>query len=186
VSEGIETSAGKGLTHLNASSWCNSCWVECSRSWGPARSRRDVGYSHQVCRINLPFSRCIIDKLHTPGSEEVRDYHIQRRLWSADGPTAAGTNLQYPQCPPGVNKDKCMAAYLALHLTKNSSAYLEVRFSVIQWWTSLPKRIKGDMGLASRSWSGWKQRSTDQHLWRARYSLRVERPCLDGRYRWVP
>ncbi|EJD46953.1 glucan 1,3-beta-glucosidase [Auricularia subglabra TFB-10046 SS5] len=39
---------------------------------------------------------------------------------------AVGTNLQNPQCPKGSqNTGACMAAFLGLHLTKQSSAYLE-------------------------------------------------------------
>ncbi|KAF6765075.1 glycoside hydrolase family 55 protein [Ephemerocybe angulata] len=53
------------------------------------------------------------------GSAGMWDTHI--RLGGA-----AGTNLQYPQCPTrGGTVANCMAAYLALHLTEGSSAYLE-------------------------------------------------------------
>ncbi|KAL0954336.1 hypothetical protein HGRIS_003334 [Hohenbuehelia grisea] len=38
---------------------------------------------------------------------------------------AAGTNLEVSQCPPGGDPYNCMAAFLALHLTPYSSAYLE-------------------------------------------------------------
>ncbi|KAF8654106.1 hypothetical protein AX16_003639 [Volvariella volvacea WC 439] len=38
---------------------------------------------------------------------------------------AAGTNLERAQCPPDGNTANCMAAFLALHLTQSSSAYLE-------------------------------------------------------------
>ncbi|KII88660.1 glycoside hydrolase family 55 protein [Plicaturopsis crispa FD-325 SS-3] len=38
---------------------------------------------------------------------------------------AAGTNLQNAQCPSGSNNDACMAAFLSLHLTAQSTAYLE-------------------------------------------------------------
>ncbi|KAG6874267.1 hypothetical protein C0995_001492 [Termitomyces sp. Mi166 len=40
---------------------------------------------------------------------------------------AAGTELELVNCPPGArNTTPCMAAFLALHLTPGSSAYLEV------------------------------------------------------------
>jgi hypothetical protein len=39
---------------------------------------------------------------------------------------AAGTNLEASQCPIGSNSNSCMAAFLSLHLTKSSTAYLEV------------------------------------------------------------
>ncbi|KII89977.1 glycoside hydrolase family 55 protein [Plicaturopsis crispa FD-325 SS-3] len=39
----------------------------------------------------------------------------------------AGTNLQNAQCPAGSNNPACFAAFLALHLTPKSSAYLEAR-----------------------------------------------------------
>lgn len=39
---------------------------------------------------------------------------------------AAGTNLQYPECPAGTLSPDCQAAFMGLHLTQESSAYLEV------------------------------------------------------------
>lgn len=43
--------------------------------------------------------------------------------------SAAGSNLQYPQCPPFKTETaECMAAFLALHLTSGSTAYLEVSY----------------------------------------------------------
>ncbi|OCH86564.1 exo-beta-1,3-glucanase [Obba rivulosa] len=38
---------------------------------------------------------------------------------------AAGTNLESAQCPSGTQSDACFAAFLALHLTSGSNAYLE-------------------------------------------------------------
>ncbi|KAJ7684648.1 exo-beta-1,3-glucanase [Mycena polygramma] len=38
---------------------------------------------------------------------------------------AAGTNLEMEQCLPGKDVAGCMAAFMALHLTRNCSAYLE-------------------------------------------------------------
>ncbi|KAF8446401.1 exo-beta-1,3-glucanase [Boletus edulis BED1] len=38
---------------------------------------------------------------------------------------AAGTNLQYAQCPAGNLSPDCQAAFMGLHLTQGSSAYLE-------------------------------------------------------------
>ncbi|KAF8184875.1 glycoside hydrolase family 55 protein [Mycena galopus ATCC 62051] len=52
------------------------------------------------------------------GSAGVWDTHI--RLGGA-----AGTNLETEQCLPGNDESGCMAAFMALHLTQHSSAYLE-------------------------------------------------------------
>ncbi|KAJ6547053.1 exo-beta-1,3-glucanase [Mycena capillaripes] len=38
---------------------------------------------------------------------------------------AAGTNLEMEQCLPGKDVSGCMAAFMALHLTRGSTAYLE-------------------------------------------------------------
>ncbi|KAL0947433.1 hypothetical protein HGRIS_013543 [Hohenbuehelia grisea] len=38
---------------------------------------------------------------------------------------AAGTNLEHSACPSGSNNNNCFAAFLALHLTPASTAYLE-------------------------------------------------------------
>ncbi|KAJ7632166.1 exo-beta-1,3-glucanase [Roridomyces roridus] len=55
----------------------------------------------------------------TQGSAGAWDTHI--RLGAT-----AGTNLQLEQCPPGTNNTAgCMAAFMALHLTAESTAYLE-------------------------------------------------------------
>lgn len=42
--------------------------------------------------------------------------------------TAAGTNLQ-SNCPSGSDNTQCTAAFMTLHLTSGSNAYLEVRDS---------------------------------------------------------
>lgn len=39
---------------------------------------------------------------------------------------AAGTNMQYSQCPSGSVNSACQAAFLGMYLTSGSSAYLEV------------------------------------------------------------
>ncbi|TRM62663.1 glycoside hydrolase family 55 protein [Schizophyllum amplum] len=52
------------------------------------------------------------------GSAGMWDCHI--RLGGAKG-----TNLQVAQCPQGSNSANCASAYLALHLTPQSTAYLE-------------------------------------------------------------
>ncbi|KAJ6608599.1 glycoside hydrolase family 55 protein [Mycena sp. CBHHK59/15] len=52
------------------------------------------------------------------GSAGAWDTHI--RLGGA-----AGTNLEIEQCLPGSNSSDCMAAFMALHLTHGSTAYLE-------------------------------------------------------------
>ncbi|KAJ7470268.1 glycoside hydrolase family 55 protein [Mycena latifolia] len=57
-------------------------------------------------------------KESTQGSAGAWDTHI--RLGGA-----AGTNLEKNQCLPGKDVSGCMAAFMALHLTRNSSAYLE-------------------------------------------------------------
>ncbi|KAG6814277.1 hypothetical protein H0H92_013402 [Tricholoma furcatifolium] len=45
------------------------------------------------------------------------------------GGAAAGTNLELANCPPGaLDTAPCMAAFLAIHLTPGSSAYLEACF----------------------------------------------------------
>lgn len=41
---------------------------------------------------------------------------------------ADGTNLGVTECPAGNLNDSCAGAYLALHLTPGSTAYLEVLF----------------------------------------------------------
>lgn len=61
---------------------------------------------------------------------------------------AAGTQLELANCPPnGSDTAPCMAAYLALHLTPHSSAYLEVSlatslFHIIPM-TPLPLPLQG-------------------------------------------
>ncbi|KAJ7184275.1 exo-beta-1,3-glucanase [Mycena filopes] len=52
------------------------------------------------------------------GSAGAWDTHI--RLGGA-----AGTNLEIAQCLPGNDDSGCMAAFMALHLTRDSTAYLE-------------------------------------------------------------
>ncbi|KAH9951962.1 exo-beta-1,3-glucanase [Amylocystis lapponica] len=54
----------------------------------------------------------------TQGGAAMWDSHI--RLGGADG-----TNLQQSNCPSGSNSNSCFAAFLALHLTSGSNAYLE-------------------------------------------------------------
>ncbi|KAI0755599.1 exo-beta-1,3-glucanase [Fomes fomentarius] len=46
-------------------------------------------------------------------------------LWDAHIRLAAGTNLLASNCIKGTNSAQCFAAYLALHLTPKSTAYLE-------------------------------------------------------------
>ena len=41
--------------------------------------------------------------------------------------SAAGTKLQYAECPAGNLSPHCQAAFMGLHLTQGSTAYLEVR-----------------------------------------------------------
>lgn len=43
---------------------------------------------------------------------------------------AAGTNLEKAQCVAGSDSEACMAAFLGLHLTCASTAYLEVSSSL--------------------------------------------------------
>lgn len=56
----------------------------------------------------------------TQGSAGTWDTHI--RLGGA-----AGTKLEIEQCLPGKDASGCMAAFMALHLTRDSTAYLEVQ-----------------------------------------------------------
>ncbi|KAG6917783.1 hypothetical protein DXG01_001055 [Tephrocybe rancida] len=66
----------------------------------------------------------------SPGWVEVRISLLksQARLANIDHAPAAGTELELANCPPGATDTApCMAAYLALHLTHGSSAYLEYR-----------------------------------------------------------
>jgi glucan 1,3-beta-glucosidase len=42
---------------------------------------------------------------------------------------AAGTNLQ-TSCPEGSDNTQCTAAFLSMHLTAGSTAYLEVRMFI--------------------------------------------------------
>lgn len=48
---------------------------------------------------------------------------------------AAGTKLQYAECPAGNLSPDCQAAFIALHLTQGSSAYLEVRNLSTSTWS---------------------------------------------------
>ncbi|KAG1800145.1 hypothetical protein EV424DRAFT_1265505, partial [Suillus variegatus] len=61
--------------------------------------------------------------VHDPSGQEAAagmwDSHI--RLLGG----AAGANMQYSQCPPGSVNSACQAAFLGIHLTSGSSAYLE-------------------------------------------------------------
>ncbi|KAF9820126.1 hypothetical protein IEO21_01559 [Rhodonia placenta] len=54
----------------------------------------------------------------TQGGAGMWDSHI--RL-----PAAAGTDLESSECPSGSDSTSCFAAFLALHLTSGSNAYLE-------------------------------------------------------------
>ncbi|KAG9225976.1 hypothetical protein CCMSSC00406_0006402 [Pleurotus cornucopiae] len=60
----------------------------------------------------------IRDPVGRPASCGMWDSHI--RLGGA-----AGTDLDFAHCPKGSADDACMAAFLALHLTRHCSAYLE-------------------------------------------------------------
>ncbi|PCH38148.1 glycoside hydrolase family 55 protein [Wolfiporia cocos MD-104 SS10] len=53
----------------------------------------------------------------TQGGAGMWDSHIRY--------TPDGTNLQTSQCPAGSDSNSCFAAFLALHLTSGSNAYLE-------------------------------------------------------------
>ncbi|EED77302.1 predicted protein, partial [Postia placenta Mad-698-R] len=55
----------------------------------------------------------------TQGGAGMWDSHIR---WL---PAAAGTDLESSECPSGSDSTSCFAAFLALHLTSGSNAYLE-------------------------------------------------------------
>lgn len=69
---------------------------------------------------------------------------------------AAGTNLQTSQCPNSGSggTTNCFAAFLALHLTSQSTAYLEVSAAVtlvsLKFGVFITMTSSGDMGLVSR------------------------------------
>jgi len=97
---------------------------------------------------------------------------------------AAGTNLQDGQCPKSGagGTTNCFAAFLALHLTSQSTAYLEV--SVRQMSLDIGcQYVVGNLGLVSWSWSRWWLPSI--YLFWQRYSVRVCRTCLDDWHRYV-
>jgi hypothetical protein len=52
---------------------------------------------------------------------------------------AVGTKLQYAECPPGnlSLSTHCQAAFIGLHLTQGSSAYLEVSSLSTSTWNLL-------------------------------------------------
>lgn len=54
-------------------------------------------------------------------------YHWPLRIQGG----AAGTNLEKAQCPSGSDNTACTGAFLGLHLTRSSSAYLEVSPAII-------------------------------------------------------
>ncbi|KAH0838875.1 glycoside hydrolase family 55 protein [Lanmaoa asiatica] len=60
----------------------------------------------------------IHDPVGQQGAAGLWDTHI--RLGGA-----AGTNLQYAQCPSGSVNPSCQAAFLGIHLTRESNAYFE-------------------------------------------------------------
>lgn len=68
-------------------------------------------------------ANCLLSDL-----EEVISFsHLLETVQSIDlGEIAAGTNLEAATCPSGSDNAACMAAFLALHLTPASTAYLEV------------------------------------------------------------
>ncbi|KAJ7929217.1 exo-beta-1,3-glucanase [Mycena leptocephala] len=107
---------------------------------GAGPSFQDQNNPQVVVRVGEPGSRGVVEitdmifstvgpapgaivvewniKETTQGSAGAWDTHI--RLGGA-----AGTNLEIEQCLPGKDDSGCMAAFMALHLTRNSSAYLE-------------------------------------------------------------
>ncbi|KAI0082779.1 exo-beta-1,3-glucanase [Panus rudis PR-1116 ss-1] len=100
----------------------------------------DVNNPKPVVRVGAPGSSGIMEisdiifvtKGPAPGAIVVE--------WNVNSPTqggagmwdthirlggAAGTNLQQSNCPSGSQNNACFAAFLALHLTARSNAYLE-------------------------------------------------------------
>ena len=61
---------------------------------------------------------------------------------------AAGTKLQYAECPAGnlSLSPNCQAAFIGLHLTQGSSAYLEVGGLSTSTGNLLPTAV-GNLGL---------------------------------------
>lgn len=90
------------------------------------RRCRNVGLSYQVREsliireIGSPLTRYQTRRGYVAISIRYLDVLLRYFI-------AAGTELEFDNCPPGKQDiDSCMAAFLALHLTHGSSAYLEV------------------------------------------------------------
>lgn len=102
---------------------------------------------------------------------------------------AAGTNLQYSQCPKDGSggTTNCMAAFMGLHLTPASSAYLEVNTLmlslssntslIVDWYIFL--NIVGYMGLACRPRPGRFPATQCHSLFRTRNFIRIRGASLD-------
>ncbi|KIK21024.1 glycoside hydrolase family 55 protein [Pisolithus microcarpus 441] len=67
--------------------------------------------------------------IHEPtgvqGGAGMWDSHIRSLFTNMIPDLAAGTDLQLADCPAGSQSPNCMAAFMSLHLTQGSSAYLE-------------------------------------------------------------
>lgn len=60
----------------------------------------------------------------------------------------AGTKLQYAECPAGNLSPECRAAFIGLHLTRGSSAYLEAsNLSTLTWGLLLTCSREPGFGL---------------------------------------
>ncbi|KAM5534110.1 hypothetical protein V8D89_012291 [Ganoderma adspersum] len=107
---------------------------------------------------------------HTQGGAGMWDSHI--RLGGAKG-----TNLLVSDCPSGTVNEACSAAYLALHLTKKSTAYLEGTWV----WTadhdldsggSLQITAFSGRGILSESWGPvWMIGTGSEHHTLYQYNL---------------
>lgn len=91
---------------------------------GAANSQGVLEISDMVFTTTGPAPGAIMIEwnVHDPSGQQgaagMWDSHV--RLGGA-----AGTNMQYSQCPLGSVNSACQAAFLGIHLTSGSSAYLE-------------------------------------------------------------
>jgi hypothetical protein len=85
-----------------------------------------VGLTRQVSGRTL-VAKALDSNLFLKDLEEVSQHPVDLLLYLNDS-LAAGTGLQYSQCPSSGSggTTNCFAAFLALHLTSGSTAYLEV------------------------------------------------------------
>ncbi|KAG1849256.1 glycoside hydrolase family 55 protein [Suillus subluteus] len=96
---------------------------------GAANSQGVLEISDMVFTTTGPTPGAIMIEwnVHDPSGQQAAagmwDSHI--RLRSDSSLLAAGTNMQYSQCPSGSVNTACQATFLGIYLTSGSSAYLE-------------------------------------------------------------